>query len=200
MPLELEILASSPVFLFAPVTRFQLQSGFLKAFTNADVLLLSIAFIAISSALLRIERRRNCITALAVWALVVIGMLAWTSTIPLALSGAISPNFNCVLYNPPPKSLSFVLNATSARAGSVLSFTTTGWSQGEDLLLMVFNQGSGKYIQEWSGYAGSKGSASGTFKALNSLLGQDSVYVEDPNSPFPHTGYISPYASLTVTS
>jgi uncharacterized protein YndB with AHSA1/START domain len=297
MPLELEIFVSSPEFLFAPVTRFQLQSGLLKAFTNADVLILSVAFFIISLALLRINRRRYHVTALGVWALVLIGMLAWANTVPSAAStSAISPNYNCVLYNPPaktlglrlnatsasvgtivsfstsgwnssenlsledataggnpviwhgttnssgdatgvfqaeaiglnslyavgespfphtgeetyhcaltvatplPKSLGFELNATSVKVGAAVSFTTSGWRQTEPLVLEAFNQASGKYIQVWMGTADSSGNATGTFKVTTNLVGQNLVYVEDPTTPSPHTGYTTSQVTLTVTS
>jgi hypothetical protein len=97
----------------------------------------------------------------------------------------------------PPVHLSLTLGSTSVAPGAKVTFSTSGWNPGEELLLKVLVSTTGQYVNVWKGTASSSGSASGSFTATTSLVGKDSVYMIDPTTPFPHTS--TGWMKLTVT-
>jgi hypothetical protein len=148
-----------------------------------------------TSSMLRIPT--TVMLAVVVWALV-LGLLAWSFSLAMspATPGESITEISTTITA--PQYLTLVLNTTSATIGSRITFNSTGWNPGETLLLTAFNQKSGEYISLWSGEADLHGIGFGVFTVGSKMIGQNGIYMEDPESPFPHTGYTSPTVSLTI--
>jgi hypothetical protein len=106
---------------------------------------------------------------------------------------------------PPPGPLTIAVTPITGTTGANTTFTlqSGGWNPNESLVLIWFNSCSGAYVQVVKGTSDASGNWSTTFKVSAALVcasAPGSLYVEDPNSPFPHTGYQSPRTSVTVAS